>query len=160
MPSVLLALATTVSMCWLNLALCCTCSVMPKYFVEMTDVFQHLVVELLFWWLLVVCLRLMVRTLHLHVPLLFPLFHLLEVSLQLAMYYKYTGPFHIFIIRMICISFCNLQLRSFWLHRQHEELPTFQRRTQSLNPNVVAHPGQHVQETSAVTIYAARQISM
>ena len=46
MPNVLFALATTVSMCWLNLALCC--SVMPRYFMEvMTDILQHLIMELI-----------------------------------------------------------------------------------------------------------------
>ena len=45
MPNVLFALATTVSMCWLNLALCC--SVMPRYFRRESDVLQHLVVQLI-----------------------------------------------------------------------------------------------------------------
>ena len=79
MPSVLFALATTVSMCWLNLVLCC--SVMPRYFVEvMTYVLRHLVVELI----LVTTGSLFAAhgqdtaLAMLHVPLLFPLFHLLD----------------------------------------------------------------------------------
>ena len=65
----------------------------------MTDVLQHLVVELI----LVTTGSLFAAhgqdtaLAMLHVPLLFPLFHLLEVSLQLAMYYNYIGPFHIYL---------------------------------------------------------------